>query len=164
MEALSQLGIDLWSVLLYLVNFGLILWVLTRYVYKPLMKYVDERRETIKNNVNEAEELRQTFESKMKEQEERLATESAEAQEKLAGAKKFAKQEAKDIIVDAQSQRDSILMDANAQANVIKGGILDEAQAATKARIMAVVQAVLEGGLPEETVKQSVETEWKKLV
>ncbi len=164
MEALSQLGIDLWSVLLYLVNFGLILWVLTRYVYKPLMKYVDERRETIKNNVNEAEELRQTFESKMKEQEERLATESAEAQEKLAGAKKFAKQEAKDIIVDAQLQRDSILMDANAQANVIKGGILDEAQAATKARIMAVVQAVLEGGLPEETVKQSVETEWKKLV
>jgi len=153
MEALSQLGIDLWSVLLYLVNFGFILWVLTRYVYKPLMKYVDERRETIKNNVNEAEELRQTFESKMKEQEERLAAESAEAQEKLTGAKKFAKQEAKGIITDA-----------NVQANAIKGGILDEAQAATKARIMAVVQAVLEGGLPEETVKQSVETEWKKLV
>jgi F-type H+-transporting ATPase subunit b len=164
MEALSQLGIDLWSVLLYLVNFGFILWVLTRYVYKPLMKYVDERRETIKNNVNEAEELRQTFESKMKEQEERLAAESAEAQEKLTGAKKFAKQEAKGIITDAQAQRDSILTDANVQANAIKGGILDEAQAATKARIMAVVQAVLEGGLPEETVKQSVETEWKKLV
>lgn len=164
MDALAQLGIDLWSVLLYLVNFGIILWILARFVYKPLMKFVDTRREMIAKNVSEAEELRETFEAKMKEQEERLTSESAAAQEKLAAAKKFAKQEAKTIITEAQSQRDAIVTDAHAQSQVIMGGILDEAQGATKARILSVVQAVLEGELPESTVKQSVENAWKKLV
>ena len=48
-------GID-WKLLLaQLVNFGVVLFVLSYFVYKPLLRMIDERRETIAKGVVEAQ-------------------------------------------------------------------------------------------------------------
>jgi F-type H+-transporting ATPase subunit b len=55
-EFFSQFGIS-WKLLLsQLINFALILIVLRVFVYKPLLKVLDERKEKIKNGMMKAEE------------------------------------------------------------------------------------------------------------
>ena len=55
-EFFSQFGIS-WTLLLsQLINFGLILIVLRVFVYKPLLKVLEERKEKIKSGIIKAEE------------------------------------------------------------------------------------------------------------
>ena len=44
MDQLSNLGIDPWNMLLYLANTGVLLVILTYFLYKPILKFIDERR------------------------------------------------------------------------------------------------------------------------
>ena len=52
MDALQKLGIDGWSLVLYLVNYGILFFVLGKYVYKPLAKAMDARSEKIRNVIS----------------------------------------------------------------------------------------------------------------
>ena len=54
MELLSKLGID-WKLLLaQVVNFGILLGVLTVFVYRPLLDLLDARRERIAKAMEDA--------------------------------------------------------------------------------------------------------------
>jgi F-type H+-transporting ATPase subunit b len=45
MDALANIGVD-WKLLLaQVVNFGILLWVLKRYAYQPMLKMMDGRPE-----------------------------------------------------------------------------------------------------------------------
>ena len=58
MEGFSKIGIDWWSVLLYLINYGILLVVLAKFVYPRILKAVDARRQLISENINDANSLR----------------------------------------------------------------------------------------------------------
>ena len=52
MELLSKLGID-WKILIaQLVNFGILAFVLTYYLYRPIIKVLEKRRNEIERNKN----------------------------------------------------------------------------------------------------------------
>lgn len=55
MEKLLNLGIDPWSILVYLLNTGVVLTVLTYLLYKPMLKFIDQRRQQILNNIDQAQ-------------------------------------------------------------------------------------------------------------
>ena len=58
-ELVNQLGID-WKLLLAQgVNFVILLFVLTKFVYKPLMKMVEARRQKIELGVKGGEKAEQ---------------------------------------------------------------------------------------------------------
>ena len=54
---LHALGIQ-WSVLLaQIINFSILIVILGRYVYKPILKVIDDRREMIRRSVDQAREI-----------------------------------------------------------------------------------------------------------
>src|SRR5579871_564861 len=55
-ELLSQLGIDWHLLLSQAVNFFLLLFVLWRFVYKPLLKLLHDRRDRIAEGLTKADE------------------------------------------------------------------------------------------------------------
>ena len=55
-DILSQLGIDWKLFLSQLINFALILIVLTLFVYKPVLKIIKQRNAKIKEGLDKAEE------------------------------------------------------------------------------------------------------------
>ncbi len=157
MEALQNLGLDLWGIILYLVNFGVILYVLHRWVYKPLLKHIDERREVIRKNVKEAEMLRKNFESEAKKQKAENEAYITDARAKIAEATKFAKRGAKEIIADADERREAMLAEAAEQIESMKSGIVKASESEMKQRIERIVLHVLQNSVPEKAVKQSVD-------
>lgn len=61
-ELFQALGIQ-WSVLIaQMVNFGILIAVLAKLVYKPLLKVIDERRAIVAESMKKAEEIDQRHE------------------------------------------------------------------------------------------------------
>jgi F-type H+-transporting ATPase subunit b len=97
----GALGID-WKVLiLQMVAFGLLVFILAKWVYPPILAMLDRRQKLIEDSVKAAKE----------------ATKKAEgAEAKIADQLKTARAEAADIVTAAREQSTQILLDADQQA------------------------------------------------
>ncbi len=157
MEQLAKLGIDPWGVVLYFAVIGVLLLILAKFLYKPLLKYLDERQALIKNSVEEAENLRQRFEEETTKQKTEQNEYIADAKSKIAEAQRFAKESAKELIADANMRREKMLAEATKQAEAVKDGVIEGAQDEIKARIQAVVLNVLQKSVPQDVVRKSVD-------
>jgi F-type H+-transporting ATPase subunit b len=80
-------GVDVFKLAFQVVNFLLLLWLLNRFLFKPVLRMLDERSERIRRGLEDAEQARRERENA---EQERLAT--------LAEARR----EANDILVRAQ--------------------------------------------------------------
>jgi F-type H+-transporting ATPase subunit b len=163
MEALQKLGIDGWGIVLYLVNFGVLLVVLQRYVFRPLLAFIDKRREEISTNVNAAEQMRTKLEAERAEEAATREAREAELETRVRNVKQVAREEAKKTLADAEAQREAIMSQARIAADQTIGGAMDEAQEQMLERIQTVVMHVLKEEVSEETVRESVKKSWSKL-
>lgn len=92
MEILHKLGID-WKLLIAQgVNFLILLYILKRFVYKPMLAFLDERAGKIESGLQNAETATKRLEEAKKEQGKLLAEAQKEArgivEEALAVAKR----------------------------------------------------------------------------
>ncbi len=163
MDALAKLGIDGWGILLYLINFGVLLILMQRFVYKPLVKFLDERRNRIREDVEQAnlmrEQLIQERAKEAKERQDRLN----DLDDRVKDAKKIAREEAKRLLADAGTQRDSILAQATETANQTIEKTIAGAENEILQRIQAVAMHVLQDTVSETTVRKSVQDSWKTI-
>ncbi|SRR6266481_6708779 len=113
---LTQLGIN-WKLLLAQgINFGLLVVVLTLFVYRPLLKLMKERREKIEFGLKGAEEA-----AKRLVEIEVLKAEKLKAADKTAlgivsAAEDDAKHKAQGILADASKRAESVIADAKVLA------------------------------------------------
>ena len=90
MEALGNLGINLSYLVVQILNFFIVMLIMSFWAYKPIVKVLDERRNKIAQGLEDAREA--------------------------ANARSNAQSEAEKIIADAQAERASIVADATQRA------------------------------------------------
>ncbi len=163
MDAFAKLGIDWKSMLLYLVNMGLLLTLLTRWLYRPLLKVMDDRRETVRKNLQETELLKAKFEEESKRQAQETKDLLLKMQSEVAAAKAQAEVRAKELIAEADTRREQMLEEARRQVDETKKGILKEVETETQKRIEQTILHVLKNKIPADVVKSSVQAAWKDL-
>jgi F-type H+-transporting ATPase subunit b len=163
MEALQALGINPWSVVLYLVNFGLLLAILTRYLYKPVLKLLDERRAIVSRDLDQAESLKLQLAEERKRSEEESRLMSAEAAREVAAAKADADQKSRALMAEAEAKREKMMTEAEAQIASAKAKMMTDAEQEMMQRIERVTMKVLAEKVPEKVVSQSVSDAWKEL-
>ena len=104
MEILTQLGIDPAVMLAQAVNFFVLLAILTFFVYKPVLKLLDER----KDRIAKAEEHAQLVEDKLARAEELTQKELKKAQQKasdiIAAAKESSAAQSDEMIENAKTK------------------------------------------------------------
>lgn len=111
--------INFYQVLFQALNFGVILWVLTKYLYKPVLKLLDDRAAKInegmaaaERNLKASDEAEKTKKSELakarKESAALISKAESEARAKadtiLAEARRKAKEESTKILADAQKE------------------------------------------------------------
>ena len=160
MEGLSKLGIDLWSILIYILNTGLLLLVLTYVLYKPILKFLDERRAQIKSSVEEAQNLKVELDKKSTEVE--AATEKAETELKkeMENLRKFTEEQRAKLTTEMEKARGDMLAKAEEDINRRKGEILKEAEVETLELIKKIVLYVVQNKVPAEVVEDSIKSAW----
>lgn len=164
MEALQKLGIDGASILFYLVNYGLLFFILNKYVIRPLTKKMDERSSQIRNNLQEAEQLRLDFQTEMARKVAEAAERDQQLSAELAVMREHAEQQAQRLVKDAERQREQLLAKTNADITAMKDRLLSDLEKDVLSRIERIATHVLdEARMDEKTVQKSVKTAWDRL-
>ncbi len=113
MEILHTFGVDPRLLVAQIINFLLILFLLQRFLYKPLLETLEARRKTIAQGLQSAEEGRQLLEK---------------AAEKERLLLKKAQEEAKKLLEEAKNQRHLLLKETEEATKKQAEKILAEAK------------------------------------
>ena len=87
-----------------IINFLVLLFLLQRYLFKPLLEKIDERRDKIESDLNEAEKSKKEAEELEEEYKQKLASAREEAQKIITAAEKRANDRREEIIDDARKE------------------------------------------------------------
>jgi F-type H+-transporting ATPase subunit b len=90
---MEALGLNPVSILFHTINFLILLFILQRFLYKPVMTMLDERSEKIRESVEAAERMR---------------LETARADQERAEALRQARREAEELVTRAMQEADRI--------------------------------------------------------
>lgn len=106
---MEQLGIEPKLLLAQIINFAIIIVVLTKLLYKPILSMLEKRKKEIEENVKLTEKLHQD-EEKMNERREKLLMDARkEGHAILEEMRKAAKEEEKEIVGRAHKEAESII-------------------------------------------------------
>jgi len=112
---MGVLGFDLGSLLWQLVAFGILLYVLHRFMYRPTLKMLDARAERVRQGAAQAEEARRQSEAARREYERMVEEARKQGQHLVAEATKAADKTRRDIEDEARQEASRLLEEARQQ-------------------------------------------------
>ena len=92
------------SLVIQAINFGLLLFILIKLLYKPLLAKMNERTEAIRSSLEEAKAARAEAERERAEHAAKLQASLAEAQSNRATALKYAEEEQRRVVDAARAE------------------------------------------------------------
>jgi F-type H+-transporting ATPase subunit b len=113
-EALQGIGVNVTSIAWHLLNFLLLLFILSRILYRPVVKMLDERAARIRESMELAE---------------RVKEQAARAEEEFRARVEEARREAAQIREQATQNAARIVAEARAQAQAEADKILERTRA-----------------------------------
>jgi len=161
MENLAKLGIDFGSMLIYFVNYGLLLGALGYLVYPKIIKIIDERRDKIEDNLNESARLRKEMIAQSedsKKEKESLMNDLKEDRDLL---KRELQEKRVELLSKMEEEKTKLLEEAREQIKKEKDEIVDSAKEQILGMVERVVIKVLSNQVPDDVVRKSVNEAWK---
>lgn len=144
MELLQKLGVD-WKLLIaQIVNFAVLLAVLSLFVYRPLLRVIDERRERIRKSVEDAERIAHEKEELAKARQEALRKIDQECGAFLEKAKNDAERLKADILRAADTEAKNLLTKGHEQLRSERAQALQEMQKVLATAILQMTEKLLE--------------------
>ncbi len=115
-DLLSLFGIDWKLLVMQIINFGVLLAALTYFLYKPVLKVLEDRRKKIAQGVQDAIDAKKALESAEENADDIIGSATSKADEIIITAKNNAEEKGKEIIKDAEERGERIESDAQAKA------------------------------------------------
>ncbi|QQG37547.1 MAG: F0F1 ATP synthase subunit B [Candidatus Kaiserbacteria bacterium] len=142
-ELFAAFGIN-WKLLLtQALNFGVLLAALWYFLYRPVLKMIDDRRAKIAEGVQKAEAAERQLADAKAEGDSLIGSASREAEGLVAAARTRAEGRADEIVKGAEGQAASILKDAAARAEEAKRAALQESQKEIARAAMLAAEKIL---------------------
>ena len=104
----TEFGVNLPALIFQIVNFLLLLYLLNRLLFKPLLKTLDERQARISQGLKDAEQAARDRELARAEREAALDEARREAQSMVARATKIAEDSRNEIVAAARSEAERV--------------------------------------------------------
>lgn len=128
-EILEAFGIDWRLIGIQIFNFVLLVFVLGYFLYKPILKILNEREEKIKKGVEDADAAGRALKDAGTEKAKIVTSAHGEASEIVVRAKKHADEKGSIIITDAETKADKIMLNAKDRGEEIKVQVREESEA-----------------------------------
>lgn len=115
MEILKNFGVNPILLGAQIVNFLIVLFILKKFLYKPVLELLNKRKITIQEGIRQAEEARKKLEKVVFEEKSILRTAQSEAKKIIDDAKEESIETAKRLNDRAKQQTEKMLKDAKDQ-------------------------------------------------
>ena len=143
MDLIDKLGIDLKLLIAQAVNFLILLFILTKLVYKPILKLLDKRKKMIEQNVEDTRQIEERL-TKIEEEKDKIISEaSKKAMEEVEKAKKEAEEEKQKILTNAKKEISGLAERYRNQLQEEKKQLLHEVKAEVATLIIATSEKIL---------------------
>ncbi|ENH97971.1 F0F1 ATP synthase subunit B [Gracilibacillus halophilus YIM-C55.5] len=156
-------GFQWGNMLFALISFGLLLLLLKRYAWGPLMDKMEERENYIADEIDTAEKNREEAEKASREANEQLKATRQEAQQIIEDAKKAAQQQEREIIQAAEASAARIKKSAEEDIEREKEKAVEALQDKVATLSVQIATKVIEKEINEQDQEQLINEYMKEI-
>lgn len=157
MELFGKIGIKPVILVTQIINFLILLFVLKKFLYKPILEVFEKRRKKIKKSLEDAAKMEKKV-AELKEIEKREMHQiQLQAREIIREAKDEAEKTKQKIIKEAEKEAEELLSKTKQEIEARKKKIISEMQKETADLTVLATLKILEKRMDERTQKQLVE-------
>ena len=148
---MEKLGLNTTWLLAQIVNFGLLLFILWRFAYKPVLKMLDDRKQKIQASLDYAEQVKRDAANQQKEFEKKLDETRREIQAASAAASQAGEKEREVILAQARDEARKLVEQAKSQIDYERKQMLSDLREEVVRLSMLTSQKVIGQSLDEKT-------------
>lgn len=143
-QTLDIISVNIWQIILSLVNLLLIFLIVKKFLFKPVAKVMTARQEQVDKIYNDANADRSAASSMKQEYEARLASARDEADSLVRSAVQTAQRKGDAIMADAASQASHMKQKAEQEIAMEKKQMLQSVQAELSDMAVSIAAKVVE--------------------
>lgn len=144
MQILNQFGFEPVLFLAQIVNFLILAFIFKKFLYKPILKTLSDRKRTIAKGLEDAEKAAEERTHAQEQKEKIIRTADKEAEKILDETKKAAEEIRAQILEEAKEESRKIVAEAKRQADLQMTEMERRAKTASLDNSMAILDKVLE--------------------
>ena len=122
----EALGLSLTEFVFYVINFLILVGLLTKFLYRPFLNMLETRKQSIQDALDNAELINRRADEKMENYDRQIVKLEEQGREIIKEAKERAEKQADEIIEEAHSKANSIIVAAERQVELEKQKALEE--------------------------------------
>ena len=146
-------GLIIWTIITFLV----LLFILKKTAWKPLIKALHEREETIANSLQKAEDAKSEAERLLKEHSEKIAKSEAESQRIINEGRQLAEKIRENITLEAKAASDKIIKDAKEEIEKSRQAALESIKSEISNIAILAASKIISENLNEKIDKKLVD-------
>lgn len=154
---MEKLGINLGFFISQLVNFTLLVALLTVLLYKPILRMLNERRERVARSLADVDAAREAAARAQQDYDTKMVDAQRTAQEIIAKASQASEEVAAEIRAEAQREAESIRRKAREEAALERTHLLAEVQNQIASLSMMATERVLGQAVDANTQRRLVD-------
>lgn len=155
-EIINTFHIDWKLIIAQLVNFAIVLFVLYKFAYGPILKMMNERSDKIEKGLKDAEGAHKKLKEIAEKEKEVLVEARKQAQEIVAKAESVAVKSKEEIIADSKVQAVKILEDAAKKIEQEKNQMLSEVKTQVAELVVAATGKVIDEKMDSDKDKELI--------
>jgi len=148
-----NVGLSLWTI----VVFGVVLFILSRYAWAPILAAVDARERNIQSSVEEAARLRAEAQALLEEHQRQLADSRRQSQQIVAEAREAGEQVRRDIEEKARAEGDAMIERARRDIGREKQAAMNELRRESVDLALAAASRLVQQSLDPEADRRIIE-------
>ena len=152
-------GLFIWTI----ITFLLLLTILKKFAWKPLLEILDERQKSIEDSLDAAEKARQELENINKESDAILSKAKTEAQSIVADAKSAGDNMREEIMSKSKEEANQQLENAKTQIDAEKNKALTEIRKEVVDLSVSVAEKIIRKNISKEDNKSIIDESLKKI-
>ena len=158
MQSLEVISVNIWDILISLLNLLIIFLLFKKFLYKPVRKVLDKRKGAIDEQYNAAEEAKQSALNDKQVYEMKLRSAQDEADEMIKNAAATADRRSAKIIDDAKDKADGIIRQAHSEVELEKKKAEDEIRHQIADVSALLTEKVLEREINEKDHREFIDS------
>ena len=120
MQTLEVISVNIWNIVISLINLLLLFLIVKKFLFKPVNKMLSNRQKELDSRYNDADEAKRIAEENREFWEEKISTVKDEADALIKDAQDSAKRQSDAAVLKAKEKADQIISQAKNEAEYEK--------------------------------------------
>lgn len=155
---MEKLGINPGILITQILNFAILLFLLHRFLYNPMLNMLAERRERIRDGLAEAERVRAEAEEQRQQYERELTRQRQESQERIQKAMQASEEAREEIIAEARKEAEQIKLRAREEIEYERRQALEQLRTQVADLSILAARRILDGAIDEGVHRQLIQS------